>query len=262
MTFQQLLECAMRLRAALLHMVRPRQLVGLCSENRYEWFVADAACQLGDIVAIPLFTTMDLEATTHILDDARLCGVITDRNCLMLLAQAAMQSQHRTTEFFISMDHLDQETQSDFQSRYPSLRLYMLADLLDSDPAAFNLESLSLVRTLEVADDDVLVIEYTSGSTGRPKGVVVTDDAWNRVIKIDPEFKPWIMMGYQPLAHSSHANSIAHFASGGSIVLYPHEFGNQLFVDMYVHQVTPTSPASPPPTRTVKLTLDLSLGKW
>jgi hypothetical protein len=257
-TYGQMLRLSSSFGNALGHLVDSRQLIGICSENRFEFFICDVACMRRDIIAVPLFTTLEPRTMSIILDDARLCGVVvSNKRNLLTVAEASLLCKYQTLQFVVLMDAVDCEHNdadrlfvSEFATRFPMLLLYSFAQLLlagerlfagidatdDSSSPVCVLpivgDAANLNRPRELADDDVFIIEYTSGSTGTPKGVVISNQSWNNPIA-NSQFNANIMIAYQPLAHSSHANCYTHFSTGGCIFLYPHDFGNAIFEDMY-----------------------------
>lgn len=52
--------------------------VGIFSQNRWEWFVADQACARFSIVPVPIYSTLGDEAMTHIISQAELSLIICD----------------------------------------------------------------------------------------------------------------------------------------------------------------------------------------
>jgi len=127
--------------------LRRGDVVGILSQNRPEWIVADlAVMSLGGIV-VPIY---------HTLPESQLAYIVEDSGMRMLLAgdaglQARAEDVKRETGCLDEIVSLDDAR-------------FRPGEASDADgPDAVN-----------VASSDAATIVYTSGTTGEPKGVVLT----------------------------------------------------------------------------------------
>ena len=165
-TYRELAERIEALATSLLHLgVRPGQKVGLVSDNRPEWIVADLACICLGAPDVPRGSDTTPREIEYILGHAG--------------ATAAFVEDGRQLDRVVAM-----------RERLPALRLIVVLDpgfggdlpcdvhrLEDLIGKGRVLRSggdrqLEAVRAA-VRPDDVATIIYTSGTTGVPKGVVL-----------------------------------------------------------------------------------------
>lgn len=148
---------------ALLSMgVREGDRVGILSENRPEWAIADFACLAARCADVPVYPTLPAGQITHILRDSGAVALfVSSRQQLAKITE--IRDQLPALRHIIAFD--DDAAGSgvlpfrDFQSR----------------PAASATEAASWrERALAATPDDVATLIYTSGTTGDPKGVMLT----------------------------------------------------------------------------------------
>jgi long-chain acyl-CoA synthetase len=128
--------------------------VGILSENRPEWAIADFACLLLGIVVVPIYTTLTGEQSAYILRDsgARAIFVSNEKQSQKI---AGVQNQ-TAIERIVVMDSL-----ADSLPRLTDDAVHEYASQLD-------------VTARAVTPDDLATIIYTSGTTGTPKGAMLT----------------------------------------------------------------------------------------
>ena len=145
--------------------------VGILSENRPEWPMADMASLLLGAVTVPLYTTLTADQTAFLLNDSgcRAVFVSSDQQLhkvLSILAQTPI-------ERIVVMDPLAFNGDlAPFASRCVTFDQLTRPspDTPSYDTLGAELES----RARSVARDDLATIVYTSGTTGRSKGAMLT----------------------------------------------------------------------------------------
>jgi long-chain acyl-CoA synthetase len=132
--------------------------VGILSENRPEWVIADFACLLLGAVVVPIYGTLTGEQAAYILQDAgaRVIFVSTEKQLQKILA---VQGQ-TPVERVVVMDGVE------------TAHAVHMHRLMQDGPQERDPQFDSRARA--IAPDDLATIIYTSGTTGIPKGVMLT----------------------------------------------------------------------------------------
>ncbi len=138
--------------------------IGILSENRPEWVVADFACLTLGCADVPIYPTLPAHQIAYILNDSG-ARVVFVENAEQLAKLEAIRDEVPNLEHLVVFDHEPDMTGSGVlpykdllrqgqgnEARYPSYR----------DDA------------LSVQPNDVATLIYTSGTTGPPKGVMLT----------------------------------------------------------------------------------------
>jgi long-chain acyl-CoA synthetase len=170
--------------------------VGIMSENRPEWAIADYACLTTSLADVPLYPNLPPEQAAYILRDAgAVATFVSDA------AQAAKIAQVRST--LPALRHVitfaaDRHAGADLT----------LAEL-EARGATVDTEARRAAyreRARSVKPDDLATLIYTSGTTGDPKGVMLTHDniysnvmASGSAIPFEP--KGDVGLSFLPLSH-------------------------------------------------------------
>ncbi|HKI26031.1 MAG TPA: long-chain fatty acid--CoA ligase [Candidatus Sulfotelmatobacter sp.] len=146
--------------------IRQGDRVGLLSENRPEWPMADMASLLLGAVTVPLYTTLTAEQTAFILNDAgcRIIFVSSDQQLHKILSILSGTK----IETVIVMDPV--ELTGDL-ARFAG-RCITLDKFTQEQPDDLGAEIESHARA--IGPDDLATIVYTSGTTGTSKGAMLT----------------------------------------------------------------------------------------
>jgi long-chain acyl-CoA synthetase len=149
---------------AALHQIGVTQgdRVGILSENRPEWAIADYACLMTRCIDVPVYPTLPAQQVAFILADSG-CSVVFCSNAEQVDKVMSVREQlpglkhviafdvDVTREGVLSFSALEQEGESlrSQHSEWESLGCQALAD-------------------------DIATLIYTSGTTGQPKGVMLS----------------------------------------------------------------------------------------
>ncbi len=173
--------------------------VGIVSENRIEWIIADFAITGIGAVDVPIFPTLTSAQAAYIFEHCQ-AKVIFVSNKMQLAKILKVRAQLPALERIIVMSE---------DARSDDPLVLTLNDVIakgreSTKPDVRRQEFEQLCR--QVQPDDLLTIIYTSGTTGNPKGVMLTHR--NMVanmrgamdaIKLSPQD---VLLSYLPLCHS------------------------------------------------------------
>ncbi|GFN86278.1 long-chain-fatty-acid--coa ligase 5 [Plakobranchus ocellatus] len=204
MTYQQVNDRAVAFGAGLVHLgLQPvnETRVGIYSQNRPEYIIADQAFFRHSMCGVPLYDTLGEEACDFIVQQAELSAIICDKS-----AKA--------------------KTLLDRRKAFPVLTTIIMMEPIESEIAArANAEGVRIIEMSEVErlgkenpvaptppkPDDLCMVCYTSGTTGTPKGVMLSHA--NLIASISGALKVLdtvglalsgedVLISYLPLAHS------------------------------------------------------------
>jgi long-chain acyl-CoA synthetase len=168
--------------------------VGILSENRPEWAIADYACLTTGLVDVPVYPTLPAEQIASILKDA---GVVA------LFVSTAVQAAKIV----------------EVRNGLPALRHVIgFGDTLwpgvDSTFSALEARGRAAgsgytssryrEEALAAKPDDLATLIYTSGTTGEPKGVMLTHDNFYSNVIVCADVLPFrndVALSFLPLSH-------------------------------------------------------------
>lgn len=192
--------------------VRRGDRVGILSENRPEWAIADFACLTVGLTDVPIYPTLPADQIAYMLKDSGVVAVFVSNK-----AQAEKIREIRTQlpalKTVIGFDEI------------PGLTNMSIAELEKRGSQGENRESVATYRedALSVKPDDLATIIYTSGTTGEPKGVMLTHDNIYSNVEASRKAIPFegrdIGLSFLPLSHifERMAGHYLMFATGTSI---------------------------------------------
>src|SRR5688572_20574517 len=148
--------------------------VGILSENRPEWAVADYACLTTGLVDVPVYPTLPAEQIAYILKDAGVVALFVSTD-----VQAAKVAEIRPG--LPALRHV-----IGFGDTVWSGVDMSFADLEARGKAAAASVSADRYRqeALTAKPDDLATLIYTSGTTGEPKGVMLTHDNFHSNVAV------------------------------------------------------------------------------
>lgn len=170
--------------------VAPGDRVGILSNTRAEWTLADFATMCAGAVVVPVYQTNSAEECEYVLDHSGATALFCeDAGQLTKLAEirAALPALEHVVRF---------EGEGDDALTLDDLRAAG-AEVSDADLDA---------RVDAIGSDDIATIVYTSGTTGPPKGCLLTHgnlradiDAINQILTVKPGED--VLYVFLPLAH-------------------------------------------------------------
>jgi long-chain acyl-CoA synthetase len=176
--------------------------VGIMSENRPEWIIADFACACSGFVDVPIFPILTAKQVEYIFNNAEVKVVICS-NALQLGKLLKVASEIPTLEHIIVMrdDAIEKEP------RAKEFEVVLFRRMVEAGrQIAAGLPGQLRNLANGVRPDDLLTLIYTSGTTGNPKGVMLTHGNFASNVKGASERLPItpddVVLSYLPLCHS------------------------------------------------------------
>lgn len=144
--------------------VRAGDNVGILSENRVEWTIADLAVINCGAADVPIYSTQAPKQVAYILNDAAVEALFISGQAQYDRIRDALNSCPRL-RVIISFDPVDA----------PQGKVMSVSDVMKWGRAAEEAEP-DLYEALQesVTPDSLATLIYTSGTTGDPKGVMLT----------------------------------------------------------------------------------------
>lgn len=195
--FRDSVEC---LAAGLIKLgLEPGDRVGIVSENRLEWVMADFAITGCGAVDVPVFPTLTARQLEYTYNNCS-ASIIIVSNSFQLNKIVSMRSEIPSLEHIIVMNNEGVNTAENIHGFSDVVELGKKSMPQEERAAQF------AQKAQAVAPDDLCTIIYTSGTTGNPKGVMLTHrnlcsniNAVNDVVHVGTND---IFLSYLPMCHS------------------------------------------------------------
>jgi len=147
------------------HGIRRGDRVGILSENRPEWAVTDYACAVSGIVTVPIYPTLNLHQTAHILRNSRARWVVCSTH----------EQLNKIMELLPELPDLETLVVMALELPAGKARpLLRFQDLLAEGALLEARRPEVRERSLTIQPGELLTLIYTSGTTGDPKGVMLS----------------------------------------------------------------------------------------
>ncbi|NUP71982.1 MAG: long-chain fatty acid--CoA ligase [Gemmatimonadaceae bacterium] len=140
--------------------------VGIMSENRPEWAIADYACLTTLLSDVPLYPNLPAEQAAFILRDSGAVAVFVSdaaQAAKIVQCRASLPALRHVITFAADRHAGADLTLAELEARGATV---------DTDARRAEYRR----RALTATPDDVATLIYTSGTTGEPKGVMMTHD--------------------------------------------------------------------------------------
>lgn len=198
--------------------IRERDRVGIVSENRVKWIIADLGILSVGAVDVPIFPTLTSKQEQYIFGNCSATAVVVSNNFQL----------HKILEFKKDMPSLRHIIVMNNEFNTTDVSVKSMAEVMQRGKELRSSEERKLLlreRMSRITSDDLATIIYTSGTTGDPKGVMLTHR--NLLSNIEGVFDAIPLsdkdtfLSFLPMCHSYErtAGYYSALATGGSIAL-------------------------------------------
>ncbi|MFY9621660.1 MAG: long-chain fatty acid--CoA ligase [Pyrinomonadaceae bacterium] len=212
--------------------IQPGDRVGLISENRPEWSIADLAVLSAGAVVVPIYTTQAPDQIRFILEDSGARALLISGGRILKHAR----------EGFDGVDTLKDVVIFDPKS-VAGVSGGVALESVEGRGAQIDRQDLDAFDRLigRGRPDDLATIIYTSGTTGEPKGVMLTHDNFIANVRSITTGLPIsasdVSLSVLPLSHIFERTVFYVFACMGVAVHYAASFDQ---VGEFLREVRPT----------------------
>ncbi|MGQ0761881.1 MAG: AMP-dependent synthetase/ligase [Acidobacteriota bacterium] len=212
--------------------IQPGDRVGLISENRPEWSIADLAVLSAGAVVVPIYTTQAPDQIRFILEDSGARALLISGGRILKHAR----------EGFEAVDTLRDVVIFDPKS-VAGVSGGVALESVEGRGAEIDRQDRDAFDKLigRGRPDDLATIIYTSGTTGEPKGVMLTHDNFIANVRSITTGLPIsasdVSLSVLPLSHIFERTVFYVFAYVGVAVHYAASFDQ---VGEFLREVRPT----------------------
>ncbi|MFC2130381.1 AMP-dependent synthetase/ligase [Bacteroidota bacterium] len=198
--------------------IRERDRVGIVSENRVKWIIADLGILSIGAVDAPIFPTLTAKQEQYIFGNCTATAVIVSNN-FQLQKILEFKKEMPSLRHVIVMNN-------DYKTQDVSVK--SMAEVMKRGKELRTSEERKLLlreRMNRITTDDLATIIYTSGTTGDPKGVMLTHK--NILSNIEGVFDAIPLddndtfLSFLPMCHSYERTTgyYSALATGGTVAL-------------------------------------------
>lgn len=221
--------------------VNPGDRIGIFSQNRVAWTIADVGILSVRGVTVPVYATNSAEELAHIIDDAEV-RILFVNDQTQFDKAIAVRDKSRFLETIVVFDETVRTVQDD--------RTLYFSRFTTSGPAGAacaDRKSELEARLAAATPDDLYTLIYTSGTSGPPKGVMLTHRNVLAALYATgctiPLKETDVSLCFLPLSHVFERSWTYYVLSHGAENYYCHDTGN---LKAFFEEVRPHYMASVP----------------
>ncbi|XP_078480004.1 long-chain-fatty-acid--CoA ligase 1-like isoform X1 [Lampetra planeri] len=203
MSYGEVMARAEHLGSAFLHKGHSKTTdphIGIFSQNRPEWTIAELACYTYSLVSVPLYDTLGSEAIRYIIDKASISTIVCDVADKVNLVLACVKDRKHSVKTIVVMEN----PSADVVDRGHRTGIHILS-LQEME----TIGRLHHHQPVPPRPEDMAVICFTSGTTGNPKGAMLTHrnivSNCSAFLKITESYTQTtsedVMLSFLPLSH-------------------------------------------------------------
>uniref|UniRef100_A0A1A8VDM4 Long-chain-fatty-acid--CoA ligase n=1 Tax=Nothobranchius furzeri TaxID=105023 RepID=A0A1A8VDM4_NOTFU len=168
LTYGEVVDRAENIGSALLHKGHHHtgdKFVGIFSQNRPEWSIAELACYTYSLMVVPLYDTLGTEAIGYIIDRASISTVICDVPEKARMILDCISGRGKTVKTIVLMEAVDRDLVT--RGKECGVEILSLKEFEATGKANHQ-------GPVPPKPEDLAIICFTSGTTGNPKGAMLT----------------------------------------------------------------------------------------
>ena len=160
-------------RALLSFDLKRQENIGIFSQNKVEWSIADLGIMGCGAVCVPIYATNTADQAKYIIDEAE----------IRILFVGDDEQYQKAIEMYV-----------DSKSKIEKIIVFDKSVKLNNQASHYFYDFLNLgtgisteevnQRLSDIKPEDLATIIYTSGTTGEPKGVMLTHENFNEIFKV------------------------------------------------------------------------------
>lgn len=160
-------------RALLSFDLKRQENIGIFSQNKVEWSIADLGIMGCGAVCVPIYATNTADQAKYIIDEAE----------IRILFVGDDEQYQKALEMYV-----------DSKSKIEKIIVFDKSVKLNNQASHYFYDFLNLgtgisteevnQRLSDIKPEDLATIIYTSGTTGEPKGVMLTHENFNEIFKV------------------------------------------------------------------------------
>lgn len=195
--------------------LRKGDRAAILAANSPKWTLADAGCQFGGFVDVPIYTTLAAEPVRYIIEDSQArIFFVQDRAMYDKVVSALRETSPIERFVFFSEDDLP-----DSEAAMGLAQLEALGEAATAhDPG------VAARLRAAVSPTDIATLIYTSGTTGEPKGVMLSHrNLISNVVAASSNFDftgTDIALSVLPLSHVFERGGMYVYIRSGMQVFY------------------------------------------
>jgi long-chain acyl-CoA synthetase len=147
--------------------LRPKDRIGIISENRIEWIIADLAIATIGAISVPIFPTLTPKQIEFTYNDCSASAIILSNNFQLKKVLEVQDNIASLRQIIVMNDEFSPQ----------EIQIKTMKSIIEAGQKSCEKQNCSkiLQSTIsKISTDDLLTLIYTSGTTGNPKGVMLT----------------------------------------------------------------------------------------
>lgn len=194
-TWKQMEQMVRGIGSAFIAMgIEKGDMIGIFSQNRYEWHLADMGICSTRAASVPIYATNSAPEAEYIVSDAELKAIFVGN-----------QDQYDRVQTFKNKSTLKKIIAFDRKIMIHGDDSIYLDDFISLGHASGKDQEWQ-TRLEQGRPDDIFTLIYTSGTTGNPKGAIHTNESFLAGIcaaqlRFEDARTDWVSLSFLPLSH-------------------------------------------------------------